>query len=186
MAVTGTPGSGKSRFAKRLAKGIKDSEVIELSYVVEKYKLYSSKDRYGSKIIKTEGLSNTVKRLVREEKGVAIIVGHLFPELRVMADITLVTRAGLATLAKRLEERGYQKGKISENLVSEALDYCGQNSKRFSREIYEVESDREKASALRYAIARASGRKAKRPVSREIEKIADIAKLAKGGNPYGL
>lgn len=186
IAVTGTPGSGKSSFAKMLAKRISGSRVLELSYIVDKYKLYSSKDRYGSKIIKTEQLGSTVRKLVRDQKGVSIIVGHIFPELGIRSDITVVTRVGLARLAQRLEARGYQNGKISENLVSEALDYCGQMSKRLSKEIYEIETEQEKKVMIGYIAAKASGRKAKMPATRDISKARDIVALARGKNPYRL
>lgn len=186
IAVTGTPGSGKSHLAKLLSNKIKDSGVLELSDIVERYKLYSSKDKYGSKIIRTKQLRDKVKKLVNGQKEVAILVGHLFPELGIRADLTVVTRVGLAKLAKRLEARGYQKGKISENLVSEALDYCGQGSRKLSDETYEVETDKEKRAVLLYITGIAKGRKVKRPLSREISKTKDIVALARGKNPYGL
>jgi broad-specificity NMP kinase len=60
-------------------------------------------------------------------------VGHLVPEIKIKYDMIIVLRIGLKLLVERLEERGYQKEKIRENIVSESIDYCGIKSMEHCR-----------------------------------------------------
>jgi adenylate kinase len=189
VGVTGTPGSGKTKFAGDLAKrtGIK---LVELNDLVEEHKLFSGIDETGAKIVKIEGLSFMVKERISEmrkkrEKGV-ILVGHLIPDLDVRPDVTVVTRVALAELIKRLEARKYSKEKIKENLVSESIDYCGATAKERFGSTYEVETDSEKDGIIEYIRLLLEGEPPRAPKGDEINKMQEMLDLIYDGNKYCL
>ncbi len=187
VAITGTPGAGKSTLAKEFAKGIPNSKVIEINDIVNKYKLYSGKDRFGTKIVKLGALTAALKREIRKSIGMTVFVtGHLAPELRLHYAVAIVKRSGLETIARRMEERRYPREKIRDNLIAEATDYCGGKISGMCRETYEVESASDIRKLKRYIAALAEGRSVKRPRRREINKLNDLLKMVKKGNLYGL
>lgn len=188
IAVTGTPGSGKTTFAKSLSKetGIR---LIEANDMVEAKGLFTGTDENGSKIVKMDELKKALKELIKEEAkgaGGIILVGHLLADLNLDYDITAVTRSNLKVLVERLEERGYQKDKLRENLVSESIDYCGVQAAERSKETYEVESSSDKAKLSDYIKDRLSGKTPERPKLPEISKLEEMLELVYEGNTYGL
>lgn len=187
IAVTGTPASGKTTFAKELAGSIPGAKIIEINDVVDQYKLFSSIDKLGSKIVKLKELEANMTELMKKNKDhTVIIVGHLVPELKLNQDITVVLRIGLRDLIKRLEARGYQKEKIKENIVSESIDYCGVKSREVCRETYEVETKTQKDEITDYILAKIEGKEKKPPETEEISKFNDLLDLITDGNNYGL
>src|SRR5580693_8300223 len=108
VTVTGTPGTGKTYFAKRIASSIKDSSLIELNDLVGKYKLFTKKDKFGTRIVQLGRLNSVLASELKKNKSkTIIIVGHLAPELNYKSNIAIVTRCGLERLSKRLKERKY-------------------------------------------------------------------------------
>ncbi|MFI5412751.1 MAG: AAA family ATPase [Candidatus Micrarchaeales archaeon] len=185
--MTGTPGTGKTYLAKRIASSIKNSSIIELNDLVGRHKLFTKKDKFGTKIVQL-GRLNTVlaSELKKNKSKVIVIVGHLAPELRYKSNIAIVTRSGLEKLSRRLKERKYPDEKSAENLASEALDYCGLKMLENCRETYEVETDSDKNRILSYLKLLSSGKKTKKPKRKSINKFSDLLKLVKNGNRYRL
>ncbi len=187
VAVTGTPGTGKTLFAKRLAGRMRGAKLIEINDLVGKYKLYSKLDKFGTRIV---DLGKLNKRLLLELKAAknsnVLVVGHLAPELTFRCDIAVVTRCGLVELSKRLDTRKYHNEKATENIVAEAVDYCGLKMLGKCKNTFEVETDSEKNRMIDYITALSSGKKPKKPSSRQISKINDLLKLVKSGNKYRL
>ena len=143
IGVTGTPGVGKSYFAKKLAKKTK-WVVIEINDVVKSRKTFSEVDENGALIADITALNKAVKKEINNIKGNGvIIVGHLLQELNIKLDAVVVLRKDIPTLKSRLEKRGYPKNKIRENLISEALDYCGLNAAKKYKRVSEAETDKE-------------------------------------------
>jgi broad-specificity NMP kinase len=188
IAVTGTPASGKSTFAKELSAEITNSKVIELNDVVDRFKLFSSIDKLGSKIVKIRELNTKMAEIIKVDRKDShlIIVGHLVPELELGQDITVVLRVSLRDLIKRLEARHYQKEKIGENIISESIDYCGAKSREQCRETYEAENEKQKKEILKYIKERSKGREVDRPEVREISKLDELLELVTDDNKYGL
>lgn len=188
IAITGTPASGKSTFAKELSSKLPNSQVIELNDIVDEYKLFSSVDKLGSKIVKLAELESKMKDLIKEKSTSSnlIIVGHLVPEIELNQNITVVMRIGLKELVKRQEERKYPKAKIKENIVSESVDYCGMKAREKSEETYEVETTQQKEEITAYIISKLSETKMKPPQKEEISKFNDLLELIMEGNKYGL
>ena len=135
MALTGTPGTGKSTVAKILASnGLK---VIELGDLAKEKKLLEKLDR------KRGTYEVDVKKLDRalsdtESDQVTILVGHL--SHLVSSDTVVVLRCRPSVLAVRLKARGYLDRKVAENAEAEALDVILVESVETGREVYEIDT----------------------------------------------
>ncbi|MHC3439056.1 adenylate kinase family protein [Natrialbaceae archaeon A-gly3] len=114
VAVTGTPGTGKTTVTDRLET---DLEVVHVNEAIEPEKLYTDVDekRGESKVVDLEALESWLAD--RED---CVIESHLAHH--VDADRVAVLRCHPATLEARLLERGESEAKASENAESEALD----------------------------------------------------------------
>ena len=181
VAVTGTPGTGKSLFAKQLAGKARHARVIEINDIVKENRLYSSTDRFGSKIVKMGALNISLKREIRDSSGLVLVVGHLVPELSVGQRITVVLRLKLKHLIRRLHRRGYPKEKIKENVIAEALDYCGIGVAGRCAEVYEAESGRDRKALMEYVLAEYDGTRRSKPKTRSISKMGELLRLIRGG-----
>lgn len=188
IAITGTPAVGKTTFAKELSGSIPDPRLIEINDVVEQYKLFSSIDKMGSKIVKLKQLENKIQEIVSENRKTSniLIVGHLVPELELKQDMTIVLRASLKELIKREEERGYPKEKIKENIVSESIDYFGVKSRELTPETYEIETKEQKSEIIDYIKSILAGKSIKQPDKEEISKLNELLELIMEGNTYGF
>ncbi|MGC8652139.1 MAG: AAA family ATPase [Candidatus Micrarchaeia archaeon] len=188
IGITGSPGVGKSYFSKEIAKRV-NARIVELNDLVKSGGLYSRIDSSGSVVVKLGALGKAVRAEKRRSRQTLLIVGHLLPELSLKLDIVVVLRYDPVKLARRLEKRGYNQHKIRENVIAEALDYCGNKSKerKISKELYEIESSskRQKAEIILYVEKRSRGLKAQRPVFNEVNSMPALASLAKGAR-YGI
>ena len=125
IAVTGTPGTGKTTVTElledRLADGespIEDDalEVIHLNETLEEEELYTAIDPdRESKIADLDALAD---RLADYER--AVTESHLAHHFE--ADRVVVLRCEPSALKERLLERGESEAKAAENADSEALD----------------------------------------------------------------
>ncbi|UCE91715.1 MAG: adenylate kinase family protein [Methanobacteriota archaeon] len=113
VALTGTPGTGKSS-AVPLIEGIR---VVTVGRLVEESGLAPELDlATGALEIDTDALS----RFVAGIEDNVLIEGHLSHLLGV--DTAIVLRCSPKVLQKRLESRGYAAVKVRENMEAEAVD----------------------------------------------------------------
>ena len=113
VAVTGTPGTGKTTVTERLRT---DLEVIHLNEVLEEEGLYTDVDEERDSVVADlEGLADWL-----EGRDDVVIESHLAHH--VDADRVAVLRCRPADLEARLIERGESDAKARENAESEALD----------------------------------------------------------------
>jgi broad-specificity NMP kinase len=178
IGITGTPGTGKSHFAKRLKK-LRGLAIIELNQLAKRKRLILGSDR-GADVVDLKRLAVEVKRAAKRN-GTTVVVGHLVPEIGLRYDIIIVMRTALPLLRRRLSGRHYGKVKLSDNLVCEALDYCGLLSKTRTKELYELETEQEKRSVIRYITQISSGAKARRPKARVINKMGELLSMLERG-----
>ncbi|MDQ2051938.1 adenylate kinase family protein [Natronolimnohabitans sp. A-GB9] len=121
IAVTGTPGTGKTTATELLASRLDDDEhpdleAVHLNTVLEEEGLYTEVDAdRESKVADLDALESWLEG--REDVLIESHLAHHFD-----ADRVAVLRCAPETLEKRLRERGETEAKAAENAESEALD----------------------------------------------------------------
>lgn len=112
IALTGTPGCGKSSVAEKLKeRGYKVVKVEELAR------------KFDCVIDDNDEIVVDVEKLAREFSKIdfdGIVEGHLSHLLN--PDVTIVLRCNPLVLKKRLEERGWDVNKVLENVEAELID----------------------------------------------------------------
>lgn len=120
IAVTGTPGTGKTTATELLAESRPDVDVVHLNAVIETEGLYESVDEERDSVVADlDALAAWVDDYERDA-DVLVLDSHLAHHLD--ADRVAVLRCAPDALAKRLRDRGESDAKAAENAESEALD----------------------------------------------------------------
>jgi len=120
IALTGTPGTGKTSVANILKRALPDFNVVHLNEFLIDKKLYEGRDeKRDSYMVDVDRLRKEVKRYFKSKEDL-IFEGHLSHYLD--ADLVIVLRTNPKILKKRLESKGYSKEKVRENVEAEALD----------------------------------------------------------------
>jgi adenylate kinase len=135
LAITGTPGTGKSRIAELLGKKL-GWHVLHLSSFVKEKNLYSGWDRTRKCwIVDEEKLKAEIAKI--KEKNL-IIEGHFAHILP--SDIVIVLRLAQKKLTKRLQRRGWSKAKITENIEAEIMGICLIEAKELNKKVFEIDT----------------------------------------------
>ncbi len=161
FVITGTPGTGKTTLATALLRRLPGAKLIESNALIKKKRLFSSYSSDGSMVARMKPLESELRRLAAKEKGTLIIEGHLLCDIRVRGATAIVLREHLGVIRKRLISRGYAPEKIRDNLVCEALDYCGFHASENYGRVFELMSGKAAAGAALKIIG-GKGAKAKR------------------------
>ncbi|MCM2324943.1 MAG: adenylate kinase family protein [Candidatus Woesearchaeota archaeon] len=124
IIVSGTPGTGKTTFAKKLAKE-NGLEYIDVNKIIEEHGLSEGLDKdRDAKIIDVKRLNKVLIEIIKKDNDI-VIDSHLSHYLsKKYVDVCYITKCSLKELKRRLEERGYSKEKVRENLDAEILDVC--------------------------------------------------------------
>ncbi len=142
IIITGTPGTGKTTLAKKIAKE-KCYTHIDVNKIIDREKLSEGYDKLRkSKIIDTKKLNKSLIKLIKENKNIVIDshLSHYLPKKYV--DSCIVTKCSLKTLEKRLKKRKYSKSKIRENLDAEIFDTCKVEAEENGHKIKVVWTDK--------------------------------------------
>lgn len=124
IAVTGTPGTGKTTATELLESRFASDEeystpdVVHLNEVLEREELYTEVDADRESVI--ADLDALAEWLEGSDADDAVVESHLAHHFE--ADRVAVLRCRPEALAKRLRERGESEAKANENAESEALD----------------------------------------------------------------
>jgi len=153
LALTGTPGTGKTTVTDGLTDGEDpevDLEPVHLNDVLEREGLYEGVD---------EGRDSYVADLDALREHLAgrddiLVESHLAHHLDV--DRVVVLRCHPEELVERLQDRGAAESEIEENADSEALDVIlGEAVQRRGRDrVYEVDTTDRSPTAVAREVAR--------------------------------
>lgn len=126
IIVTGTPGTGKTTFGKKLAKEI-GAEYVALTQFVSERKLYTGFDRERrSRVVNLARVHASMSRLLLQTRRLTIVDTHI-PEGIIPKDLVklvFVLRCHPKILERRLSKKKWKQSKIRENVLAEMLDVC--------------------------------------------------------------
>jgi len=137
IALTGTPGTGKTTIAKKLEDEYKVVYLKDFKDAV----LYHDEDR-DADVVDIEYLKKKVDKMKDDE--IIILEGHYAHEMPV--DMVIVLRCHPDELRKRLENRGYGEKKIMENLEAEAMGLITEESINYhgKDKVFEVDTTKKR------------------------------------------
>ena len=126
ICVTGTPGTGKTKYSKTLAKE-KSYLYVDVKKLIDTFKLADKYDRSRkSYVIDTDLLNKVLIEVIKvskKEKVKGLVIdSHLSHELpKRYVDVCIEMRTDIKKLRTRLMRRKYHKAKIEENIESEIM-----------------------------------------------------------------
>jgi len=159
VAITGTPGTGKSHLSKKLAKKL-GYTLIELNEVIKKEKLYDCYDRSRRTYV------TDIKKIKRHFKNLdkdVIIDSHLSHYLNV--DIVIVLRCEPDKLRRRLIRKKWNKAKIEENVEAEMISLISWEARQRHKKVFDVDTSNNKALSVMERIIKGKGTKYKKQIN---------------------
>jgi len=135
IAISGTPATGKTEIAERLAEEI-GFEYVSLNQIAEEKDLYAGyDDERKCKIVDVEAISKEIEKIKGED---LIIESHYTHD--VYSDILIILTCELKELKKRMEKREWNDKKIQENMDSEIMEVIKSEALESGKKIYEIEN----------------------------------------------
>lgn len=118
--ITGSPGTGKHTCAKLVAARLK-AQVVDINKLALENEAVRKKTGKGIEV-DLKKASEVVAGILKN-KGNFVIVGHLAPYVAktTRIDIVVVLRRSPARLEETLQDRGYIREKVNENISAEIL-----------------------------------------------------------------
>ena len=129
IALTGTPGTGKSEVARHL------SDIYDVYSVRELALDKGCAEPDGDEI---EVDLECMKMKMRMIEGDHVVEGHLSHYLD--PDMIIILRCHPEKLMERLIPRGYSEDKLMENIEAEAIDVILEESLETGKPVYEVDT----------------------------------------------
>jgi adenylate kinase len=126
IVVTGTPGVGKTRFSRLLAKKL-GAVHIDLGLLATREKLTIGFDKARqTRIVDTEKMARALKEALRYSPTNVVLDGHFATDVvpSKLLDTAFVLRCHPEKLRRRLRRRKVSERKVSENVQAEILDVC--------------------------------------------------------------
>jgi adenylate kinase len=129
IIVTGTPGTGKTTLAKRLAREL-GYMYVDANTVIKEDRLQEGYDRKRKSVIVDERrLAKAIARRIRMADGGMVIDSHLSHHVPPsIVDACIVTVCELKVLDRRLRKKGYAEAKVNENVQAEIFETCTQEA----------------------------------------------------------
>ncbi|VVB74454.1 Putative adenylate kinase [uncultured archaeon] len=132
LAITGTPGCGKTTLAKQLG--------AKLGLKVINEKDFALKNKLGSFNEENE-LEIPIKEFEKKANSFlkktdnVLFEGHVLCEAKLVVDKIIVLTINPEELELRLEQRNYHAAKIMDNVFCEGIEYCKKHAQRnYSKE----------------------------------------------------
>lgn len=137
IAVTGTPGTGKTTLSQ-----LYEEEGLEVIHLTE----YVKEKGLGEEGEKEFEVNVEEMRASLGEKDFDVVEGHLAHHVPV--DVCVVLRTRPDVLRERLDERDYPEQKVEENIQSEILDVVLSEAVENQETVVEVDSTEKDADEV--------------------------------------
>ena len=128
LAITGTPGTGKTAIAKALGQKIGHRALNEKELALQ-HGIGEWDAEENELVVPLKKLEKAANSLLKKEQKV-IIEGHLLCEMKLKADFVVVLRLHPELLEERLSRKRYSPEKIMDNVFCEGIDYCKKHALR--------------------------------------------------------
>ncbi len=122
IAITGSPGTGKTTLAKRLARVMGIKPINERAFALKK-RIGSWNAEENELEVPLGKLQKALAAELRKRKN-AIVEGHMICEVRLPVDYVVLLRVHPEVLEARLEAKGYKAEKVQDNVFCEGIEYC--------------------------------------------------------------
>jgi adenylate kinase len=140
VAITGTPGCGKTTVAKILAKKIHFRH-LNINRLIKSKKLYSGFDKKRKAYIADV---SKIKRFLKTVEGNVILDSHLSHMLN--PDVVFVLRCRPDVLVKRMKKRKWCQRKINENMEAEMIGLILWEAKKSCKKVFEIDTTKKTPS----------------------------------------
>ena len=114
VALTGTPGTGKTTVSKHLPY-----RIVDVNALVKEGLNFGTDPERECLEADMEGLGKKLDQMGLDSGEIVVLEGHLS---HYFADDAIILRLSPLELKARLQARGYSEKKIMENIEAEALD----------------------------------------------------------------
>jgi adenylate kinase len=141
IAVSGSPGTGKTEVAMALAKRL-DWKLIGLNRLAAQKGLYSGYDRKRKcKIVDIGGLAKEIEKLAKTTENM-VLESHYAHDMP--CDFVVILRTNPRELRKRMEAKGWDREKIEENVEAEVMEICKTEALEQGKKIFEFDTTNKK------------------------------------------
>lgn len=173
--ITGVPGTGKTTLLRNLSKNLSNATFESSNKIAKENNLFVDKDSDGSFIINLKNLKESINFFITQHKTskYIIIEGHLLSDIKITNATVIVLRSHLKVLENRLKKRKYSKKKLSENIFSEAINYCAFNANKNYKDVYELMGSKDEI--LKSTLKIIKGKKIKKRTYDFINEIKQMA-----------
>lgn len=136
ICVSGSVGSGKTTYAKKLARKLK-ANYVDVNEIIKTNNISEGYDKKRKcKIVNIKKLNRILEEIIKKSKESLVIDSHMSHFLNPkLIDYVVITKTSLKKLKNRLKKRGYDKNKIDENLEVEIMDICLNEAKELGHKI---------------------------------------------------
>ena len=141
VCVSGSVGTGKTTYAKRLANKLK-ARYIDVNKIIKENNISEGYDKKRKcEIVDIKKLNKVLEKIIKESKESLVIDSHMSHFLSPrLVDYVVITKTSLKKLKNRLKKRGYSKSKIDENLEVEIMDICLNEARELGHKVKIVET----------------------------------------------
>ena len=139
LAISGTPGTGKTTFAKVLGKELNLEVINEKDFALKNgIGTFNEQDELE---IPTKKFEDKLNDFLKTKEDI-IIEGHTLCEANLDVDKFIIITLDPEKLQLRLELRDYPTEKIMDNLFCEGIEYCKKHAMRnYKKKLIMIESD---------------------------------------------
>jgi adenylate kinase len=155
IALTGTPGVGKTYIAKKVSKKL-GWKHVEMGKIIQRKKLYSSYDRKMKSYVVD---MKKFKAYFKNFEVDVVLDSHMSHELpKSLIDKVIVLRCEPKVLEKRLKLRKYSKEKIKQNFESELIGLISWEARRKHKNVVDVDCTKGKEKSVKKVISIIKGK----------------------------